>query len=79
MLSVSRDRAAEAAAEDVADVEVLVEAARATPWAPARVSVVMRYAPFASARICRARSTTGRSIISPSSATAPRPSPLACS
>ena len=67
------DRAAEAAAEDVADVEVLVEAAlpdfrcgsrRQWPCVP----------PFASDRILRARSTTGASIISPSSATAPRPS-----
>ena len=61
-----RDRAAEAAAEDVADGEVLVVAAPATPSAPV-------IAPRASRRqrSRRARSTTGRSTIVPFTASTP--------
>ena len=74
MLSVLGDRAAEAAAEDVADVEVLVEAALARPSAPLACSVAMRASfrvgqdPAAPARRPAGRSSRRRAR------TAPRPS-----
>src|SRR5581483_7009747 len=69
------DRAAEAALKDVADLEVLVEAAAPGLRRRRGVSAHLASLLSASSRIRRARSTTGRSTIAPSSANTPRPSP----